>query len=300
MRSILEKLDPAQIVYEPFPHIWIREALDPAYYAELAESFPSVERIAGNGALPNNQVFRLQASDVLADAAMPAICRDFFSYHCSGPFLEEMTRFWSAAIAHEYPDIEARFGKPLEELSCRLRHYRSGKPPESLRENMHSDVTLDTQFVVNSPVTQVSTVRGPHLDKPYKLFAGILYMRLPNDDSTGGDLHLYRAKAGKPRFDRRQHLDDRFVVPFDEVPYEANTLVLWLNTPSALHGVSPRSKTNVPRRYINFIAECYTLQTDTFFSLDRDLWAAAYQTGKSMVRRRMIRNEQRRSATTSL
>jgi hypothetical protein len=48
---------------------------------------------------------------------------------------------------------------------------------------MRADVMLDPQFAINSAVTFVSTVRGPHLDKPYKLFAAILYMQHPDDDS---------------------------------------------------------------------------------------------------------------------
>lgn len=297
MHSILERLDPTQIVYRPFPYIRMRNALDPAYYAELAEAFPSLDRTAGARPLPSNQVFRLPACDVLADAATPAIWREFFSYHCSGAFLTELTRFWRAAIAQEYPDIRYRFGKALEDLSCGPRYYRAKRPPEILRENMRTEVTLDTQFVVNSPVIERSTVRGPHLDKPYKLFAGILYMRLPGDESNGGDLLLYRPKTQKPRFDRRQHIDERFVDVFDEVKYEANSLVLWLNTPNAVHGVSPRSPTRVHRRYINFIAECYRLKTDTFFSLDRDPWAKTYGMAKRMARRYLINDERRRSGS---
>jgi hypothetical protein len=295
MQSVFCRLRPEQIIYEPFPHVWVRDALDPAYYEELANAFPTLEHVAGSGPLANNQVFRTPACDVLNDPATPVIWRDFFSYHCSAAFLRELTAFWRTAIEREYPDIERRFGKPLSDLTCGLRRYRGGKPPETIRENMRTDVRLDTQFVVNSPVTEVSTVRGPHLDKPYKLFAGILYMRHPDDRSTGGTLELYRLRDGaRPHFDRRQHVSESFVAPFDEVPYAPNTLVLWLNTPRALHGVSPRSTTDVPRRYINFIAECYRLQTDTFFSLERNLLATAYVATKRAVRRRMIREVAKR------
>jgi len=139
-------------------------------------------------------------------------------------------------------------------------------------------------------------VRGPHLDKPYKLFAAILYMRAPEDESAGGNLRLYRLKDRRARFDRRQHIDERFVEPFDEIPYQANAVVLWLNTPAALHGVTPRSPTAVPRRYINFVAECYALRTDTFFDLERTPWATAYGRAKQLARRRKVLQEQRVAA----
>lgn len=165
------------------------------------------------------------------------------------------------------------------------RHYESGRAPENLPQNLRADVTLDTQFVINSPVTVTSTVRGPHVDKPYKLFAAILYMRHPDDRSTGGDLLLYRYRDGNAVFDRRQHLDERHVESIARIPYRANSLIMWLNTPDALHGVTPRSVTGMPRRYINFLAECYRLRTDTFYVLPRTLPARVHDTAKKLLRK---------------
>ena len=45
--SVLARLDPSQIAYDPYPYLHVENALDPALYAELADSFPSVHRIAG-------------------------------------------------------------------------------------------------------------------------------------------------------------------------------------------------------------------------------------------------------------
>jgi len=45
-----------------------------------------------------------------------------------------------------------------------------------------------------------------------------------------------------------------------QVPYSANTLIMWINVPHSLHGVTPRSVTDIPRRYVNFVSESYTLQ----------------------------------------
>jgi hypothetical protein len=53
---------------EPFPYL--RVALDEAYYAELAASFPQPS-IAGTGPPPNNRVFNLRAGYVLADPNTP-------------------------------------------------------------------------------------------------------------------------------------------------------------------------------------------------------------------------------------
>jgi hypothetical protein len=48
---------------------------------------------------------------------------------------------------------------------------------------------------------------------------------------------------------------DRDVEMVKAIEYAPNTYTCFLNSPRAVHAVSPRSVTPVPRRYINFIAE---------------------------------------------
>ena len=295
-QSILSRLKPDRIALQPFPHIFAADALEPAYYAELAEAFPSLERIAGPGLLGSNQVFRLPACGVLADPAIPAIWRDFFAHHCSSEFLQESISFWSTAIRSEYPAIETCFGRPLSGLTTGVRHYRQGKAPENLPENMRADAMLDCQFVVNSPAARPGSVRGSHLDKPYKLFAALLYFRHPDDRSEGGNLLLERLKTGRCSFDRRQHISEQLVEPFAEVPYAPNTLVTWLNTPRSLHAVTPRSISSLPRRYVNFLVECYTLKTDVFFEPKRTLPGRVHATVKRAIRRQIVRSAEARIA----
>jgi hypothetical protein len=136
-------------------------------------------------------------------------------------------------------------------------------------ENFDADVMMDVQFGVNSPVRSPGTVRGPHVDKPEKLFAGLLYFRDPLDDAEGGDLDLYRARGRRLHFDGRRDLRDRMVERVETVRYAPNTLVAWVNTARSLHGVTPRVRSTRPRRYVNFIAECYRLTTPGFFAVER-------------------------------
>jgi hypothetical protein len=286
--SILSGLQSDRIVHEPYPYVIVPDALEAAYYAELARSFPSLERIAGRGPFPSNRVFRMPACDVLPDLAIPAIWRDFFAYHCSGAFLGELVAFWHDVIYREYPSIETWFGKPLTQVTTGVRVYQHGRAPEHIPANMHSDAMLDCQFVVNSPVTKPSSVRGPHLDKPYKLFAAILYLRDPEDGSTGGNHRLERFKTQRYHFDRHYQVADRCVEPFAEVPYAPNTLVLWLNTPRSVHSVTPRSVTAVPRRYINLLTECYRLPAGGFFPLPRALPTRVYRSVAQALRRRAM------------
>lgn len=259
-QSILGRITPDQIVYDPYPHICVPNALAPDYYAELDAAYPDMKAIAGSGPYANNRLYALRAQHVLDNPDIPTIWRDFFAYHCSQEFLKEAVAFWRPAIDQALPDLEARFGKPLTELTAAMRQRGRTKTPS----NLLADCMLDCQFGVNSPVTQSTSVRVPHVDNPAKLFAGLLYFRSPDDRSTGGDLGLYRLTSDRYYHTRDLDVPERFVERVKEVPYSANTLIMWLNLPHSLHGVSPRSVTDIPRRYVNFISESYTLQGNFF------------------------------------
>jgi hypothetical protein len=254
-RSLLARADPARIRYEPFPHVIVPEALDPAWYEELERSFPSFERIAGGRKRKPNKVYHASALEVVDDPEIPKLWRDFFAYHVSGDFFRELAAFWAEAIRREYPDLEARLGRPLDRLETGPRHPGVGKAPE----NRARDAVLDVQFSVNSPVETAGRVRGPHVDRPQKLFAALLYFRRADDDAPGGDLDLYRFRSADHDFDGRLDLDDAHVERFATVPYRPNMLVSWLNTARSLHGVTPRPPNPATRRYVNVMAEFYRL-----------------------------------------
>ena len=286
-QSILGRLDPAAIVMDPFPHVVVAEALAPDYYAALASAFPGMATIAGSAKLANNRAYRLPAPKALAHPAIAPVWREFVDYHCSDAYLRELVRFWGVALAREYPDFERLVGKPLPDLSGALR--RSSGKRKYDPANLNADVALDCQFVVNSPVRERGSVRGPHLDQPYTLFAALLYFRDPADGSEGGDLELYRRRGANGRFDARYHVAPEAVEAFRTVRYAPNTLVMWLNTPDALHGVTPRAVTETPRRYVNFVADCYGLATDRLFEVPRTPVAAAKEWVQHAVRRRVLR-----------
>jgi hypothetical protein len=261
-QSILARITPDQIVYDPYPHICVQDALAPDYYAELDAAYPQIQTIAGPGPYANNRLYNLRAQHVLDNPGIPKIWRDFFAYHCSQEFLKEAVAFWRPAIDQAFPDLEDRFGKPLTELTAAMRQRGRTKTPA----NLLADCMLDCQFGVNSPVTQTTSVRVPHVDNPAKLFAGILYFRSRDDRSTGGDLNLYRLKSDRYYHTKDLDVPERFIERVKQVPYSANTLIMWINVPHSLHGVTPRSVTDIPRRYVNFVSESYTLQGD-FFSV---------------------------------
>ena len=74
--SILARLRESDLVPEPFPHLVVRDALDPDYYAELARTFPAMSIIAGDQPLANNRAYRLPAPRALSEPEVPAVWRE--------------------------------------------------------------------------------------------------------------------------------------------------------------------------------------------------------------------------------
>ena len=259
--SILDRVNPSDIRREGFPHVVVAGALPETYYQELADSFPSLGYVTDVGNAKNNQAYRKIALETAEDPAVPDIWREFIAHHCSPEFFAEVCEFWGADVAATHPRLAENFGKPLQDFTVGVRRPGKGQNPE----NLTHDVMLDCQISYNSPVRSLSTVRGPHLDSPFKLYAALLYFRHPDDPSTGGDLDIYRLREGRQPRPRPGKIDPHNVERVATVPYRANTLIMWINSPAALHGVTPRSVTEVPRRYMNFLGECYRGQSDDFF-----------------------------------
>jgi len=123
-------------------------------------------------------------------------------------------------------------------------------------EKKPSDVIVDFQFAFNTPYTSKSKsfLRPPHVDSCDKIFVILLYF--PYIDSTYntntdfGNLILYRNLTNNT-FINSAFLD---VEQFDEIQYQHNTGIVFLNTNEAIH--APLSLVNHPnehRRFINIV-----------------------------------------------
>jgi hypothetical protein len=248
MHSVLARARQSQIIDDPFPHLVVHEALEPDYYRQLAADFPAAEIIL-DGRMPvGNSNFRYAASAVLDDARISGLWRNFMRYHVSQAFFDEVRAVFESLIRQLHPRVESSVGKPLGEWQTSIR----------FREPIR-DIALECQFTYGVPVDVRSRTIGPHVDREVALYAGLFYMRDENDDSDGGDLELYRFTKGILSFDEGTRLvPDERVTRCKTIRYASNTLVFFLHSPSALHGVSPRSPTKFPRRHINFVGELAT------------------------------------------
>jgi hypothetical protein len=248
MHSVLARAHESQIVDDPFPHLVIHEALERDYYRRLAAEFPAAQIILGGRTPVSNSNFRYAASAILDDAQISALWRDFVRYHVSQAFFNEVRALFEARIRQLHPGLESSVGKPLADWQASVR----------FREPIR-DIALECQFTYGTPVDIRSRVIGPHVDREVALYAGLFYMRDENDDSEGGDLEFYRFTMGTPAFDPGSRLvPDERVTRCNTIHYASNTLAFFLHSPSALHGVSPRSPTRFPRRHINLVGELGT------------------------------------------
>ena len=242
MNSMFGNIEDEHVRFEPFPHILHTQALEPEYYRKLADEFPDPRPIFPGGWEKNNEAFALSGITAIEHGLATPIWREFFKYHFSKDIFLEIVKVFGDQIRRIHPDLEAQLGKSLESLTVAPR-----------RLGIEADVFLDCQFCINSPVREECRVRTVHVDNPNKLCNALLYMRCDEDDADGGDLEICRFKD-RPRFWEVSTPDD-FIDVVEYVPYQANTLVFMVNSPYALHGVTPRKPTRHYRRYINFLAE---------------------------------------------
>ncbi len=246
MQSVLSRAAGARLESDPFPHFVVRDALDAALYADLVAEFPPLGVVSGQGPpWKNNFPYLMSAHQVIEHAAVSERWRSFFAYHVSHAFWSEVLALLAEPLLRQHPELPRLAGKPLEALTSAPRN---GPGAGS------ADVLLDCQFALNSPVRRASTVRTAHIDRPNKLFNALLYCPVPGDPTRGGELEAFRFE-GRPAFlPGRQAPLSRIRVA-KTVPYAPNTLFLFLNSPTSVHGVRPRPRTPYARRYVNFMAE---------------------------------------------
>jgi hypothetical protein len=240
---MLDEVSPTDVVDVPYSHYVRQNAVLPEVYRELEADFPSLQMILdGRAAYGNNEAVRMTVKQVLGDRRISPLWREFFEYHTSAAYWRQIVRLMADRFRAEFPDLEENIGRRFEDWRVMPRGF-SGD----------ADIRLDCQFVMNTPVTEMTSVKTPHVDLCDKIFSALFYFRDPADTTSGGNLDIYRWRRA-PRFIKHRSLD-RDVELVKTVPYAANTYLFFLNSAKAVHGVSPRDVTPIPRRYINFIAE---------------------------------------------
>ncbi len=231
---------------EPFPMVVKRDAIDKDLFRELLKALPPFESMLKGSPYGSNERVNYSATNVAYNPSIAPIWKQLFQEHLSQAFLDDILRLFGPHISRYYPDFESRFA-PVSKLKAGIRNAD---------EVSDAAVLLDVQLALNTPVVvSGTTVRGPHVDCPKKLFVGLFYFRLDEDDSEGGDLEIYRPKQGPAKLDymRTGKFEDMELV--QRVPYQQNVVSLFLNTPESLHGVTMRSATPFYRVFLNLLGE---------------------------------------------
>lgn len=240
--NILQNIDNGSVFFEPFPYLIINNALPQELYKELSSNYPSNEIIAGDDLLKNNIRYQLSVETTIENLHVSQIWKDFVFYHTSKEFYIEVLNVFGEELDKYYSHLGNLYSKNT--------HWRK----KNTKTFPHQKIALDCQIGINSPVFKKSSVINAHLDNPVELYAGLFYLREP-EDNGGGHLIIYRQKDKTKRYPHKVEIPNYELEIENIVEYQPNTFVLMMCTPQSIHGVSPREVTNYSRRLVNIIAE---------------------------------------------
>ena len=226
---------------DPYPYGCVEGALPEARYKELCDTFP-MELVTSTDPHDGGICYRYKMKEC-AQEAPPAIWQDFFEYHTSPEYFRSCVELFA-------PSIETAYGVDF------LHNLSTGSVTPRDVDNTGQYVA-DCQFVVHEPVDQTGTSRTPHVDNPVEIYAGLLYMRQPEDTAQGGNFTVHRVHGQITEVNKSlgRQVDDSLHTPHFEVPYEANNFCMFLNVKDSVHGVTPRIEPTMRRRSINIIGE---------------------------------------------
>ena len=263
MSTILSNIRPGHI--DEYPYVWGEwgSVLDNRYYEKLMAAYPTLEQVVGNRKWEQNARYDIDAVDLLKRDDIDPLMKEFIDLHTSNLFWQKIVDVFGDHIRATYPDLEAQLGKSLDEFIVGVRNDRRVEPyveGDDITEPMeiiHVDVELDAKPGYNTPTKLYSSVRGQHVDNPKELFAAIMYCRLPEDVSHGGDFIIDEPTIHPDRWQwhgknelSRQHFNN-----YGCCPYGRNVGVVLINSLRSVHHVTNRQITPYPRRLMNFIAE---------------------------------------------
>lgn len=247
MYSLLQKKLTVQA--DPYPHVVIEDALPWDLYEQLEREWPEQQLLATQPH-DNGICYRLKADSMLRPGLVSEAWRKFTEYHTSVKFYNEVKNVFKDYIT-DLPNIEN---------SLSPRGWDKG----------NDMIGTDCQTVMHSPIDFSS--RTPHIDNPKEIYAGLLYMPYPKDDSTGGEFQIHRSVGEIKRVNknggREVEVKNQGSI-VKSVPYKRNTFVIFCNNSSAsVHSVSKRENATLHRRSVNVIAEYNRVAKKSMFDIE--------------------------------
>ncbi len=108
MQSLLSKVKKSDIITEPFPHIVIKDAIDPDICSQLISEYPSFEVLTQGASYSSNKRFSYRAKDALADKRISPLWQEFVKSNTSQSFLNELIYLFGEHIIEFYPSTSSR------------------------------------------------------------------------------------------------------------------------------------------------------------------------------------------------
>jgi hypothetical protein len=260
--SLLHKFSTKNYFSDPFPFFEIENALEENFYNHLKKDYELFEHYFKKTKSFHKNNIRLQICSqefLNLDIFKKSSWYDFIIYHTSNDFFLELAKIFYEDLNKIYPNVI----KIIEKNPKNMLNIRS------LGNNNNYEFVSDCQPGINTPVTSRSSVRGPHVDNPAELFAGLFYLRDDKDTSDGGDLIIYKKKRDIYFKGKAEVYNINDLIPFKKILYKKNCAVFFLNTENSIHSVTPREITAHCRNLTNLIFERY-IYKNKFFEIKRN------------------------------
>lgn len=241
--SVFDRIGPSDIRLEPFPHIVKENALDPALCARLVETrlrhHDSTRQ--GTKRASNQRIafhaYAMRTPDIIDDA-----WKAFARVHAGAETTQRVAEIFSEHWPAHLPDASWL-------RAARYAMFGDGSHREA-------DVLTDARLELIGPsLGPPWSHRAGHVDTGNRLFSALYYLRAPDDETSGGGLDLFRYRNGPPDTTNVFELDPDLIEKVATVPYQANTLVVFPNSPLAIHGSEPRGYSERDRAYVFITAE---------------------------------------------
>ena len=275
MNHVATNLTQADVRTDPFPHVVLDKVFDDQTYETMVNHLPDLkffeEYFCPQDLRESHRGMRIWSRRLQEDHRIHSVFNEYFRAHTTERFYDAMVKLFEKQIGELYPQVlEEREKRDTRAFFCFHTPTKSNSKP----------------------------VRRPHLDVPEQLFLVSVYVRHPEDQSTGGDLELYRYKKRFTGFDRGSSEGDpgtireRQVERRATVPFRGNNGVIMLNSMNALHGVTPRTETPFLRCRLNvgawfqtslFNPAAHMTTSDRVRDRVEALWFSYYQRAREKV-----------------
>ena len=227
----------------PYPFFLIDNFLKTDVYKKITEKFPTLQLFKNNGDINGNNVqIRIAFSNFSEE--LDLFWKEFGSYFLNDSFFYNYCEFFKDDIKNLYPAIYDRIKKKNIKIGI-----------QGIDDYSNCDVLLDFHIGINTPVKEVTSVRGPHLDNKKTIYTALCYLKDSDDDTDSGHFTVYQLKKLRIMSvgsSRSVNISD--VKNYKEIKYKSNRLASFLNTKKSIHGVSQREVTKKVRKFFAFNA----------------------------------------------